>query len=105
MHWLYDHDKSFRYPYDNNLAALCGIHQEWTRLDADGQGDGEDTEDAIARAVIIRDNYFAYKGDSIAPAMWNFVYENKNPNVDIGVHKNENGKLPELFENVDGEVA
>ena len=45
--------------YDNNLAALCGIREEWTRLDADGQGDGEDAEDAVARAAVIRDNYFS----------------------------------------------
>ena len=44
--------------YDNNLAALCGIHQEWTKLDADGQSDGEDSEDAIIRAETIRDSCF-----------------------------------------------
>jgi len=44
--------------YDSNLAALCGIQREWLKLDADGQGDGEDTDDAITRAEIIRDNYF-----------------------------------------------
>jgi len=43
--------------------------------------------------------------EAYAPAKWNFVYDNKNPDVEAGVHKIEDGKLPELFENVDGEVA
>ena len=67
--------------------------------------DGDKVEITDSGLLVLRDNYFAYKGDSIAPAKWNFVYENKNPGVDVGVHKNENGKLPELFENVDGEVG
>ncbi len=44
--------------YDNNLASLVGIHQQWQVRDAYGQGDGEDTDDVIARTTIIRDTYF-----------------------------------------------
>jgi len=67
--------------------------------------DGDKVEITDSGLLVIRDNYFAYKGDSIAPAKWNFVYENKNPDVAVGVHKIENGKLPELLDNVDGEAA
>jgi len=44
--------------YDDNLAALCNIQKEWLKLDADGQGDGEDHEDSSARAAAIQDTYF-----------------------------------------------
>ena len=37
-----------------------------------------------------------------APAKWNFVYENKNPNVEPAAYHISNNKLPELLENVNG---
>lgn len=36
------------------------------------------------------------------PALWNFVYENKNPGINIGVHHKDTAGLPELYPNVAG---
>ena len=40
-----------------------------------------------------------------APEQWNFVYDNKNPNIEVGVYHRSHDGLPELFENVDGDEA
>jgi hypothetical protein len=39
--------------------------------------------------------------DTDEPELWNFIYDNKNPDIAVGVHYV--GNLPELFPNIEGE--